>query len=417
MPRRDYFPASSWIGHALTGRNARRVCVTIVFLLLVVTTAVRAYSFVLTRRFQAVISGLSKLRIDETTEAEMTRTVPYLVRNNSDWRVARNVELGDVDTGVQSYYYVSMSNQPSWMRFETIAWRISNVRFTKDGHPKGWIFTLADWLGYRYFSFGAGVVLLDGRVSSIRYEIADRLVFPKVIGDILSVKSIHSRWAPHESGFRVSSAYDENPQFHVQSNDQALAVLFTSDAPPALTSHAFQIHLTCFWSLFGCHHADQIAPLLWQDKTSIEAATQTRLNGIDRCPDRILAGRVKYLPDMDVVLLESTGFKTESVNEQGLRVDKNLPNYKLIEVLRGRSSKKPLEFNKASSTAHLSSGDMRTLLEMGLELAKAGARVLAFSNLYFDSCQVVQAKPSTLLAVRNAIPAPRRSEDELLVGL
>jgi hypothetical protein len=184
MPRRDYFPESSWIGHALTGSIARRVYVTIVCLLLVATTAVRAYSFILTRRSQAIISGLSKLRIDETTKAEMTRTVPYLVRTNWDRRVARNVELGGVDTGVESYCHISMSNQPSWMRFGTVAWRISNVRFTKDDHPKGWVFTLADWLGYRYFSFGATVVLLDGKVSSIRYEIADRLVFPEPAASI-----------------------------------------------------------------------------------------------------------------------------------------------------------------------------------------------------------------------------------------
>jgi hypothetical protein len=104
-------------------------------------------------------------------------------------------------------------------------------------------------------------------------------------------------------------------------------------------SHVFHVHLRCFWSLFGCRHARQIAPLLWQDKNSIEAATLARLNSNDPCPDRILAGRVKYLLDMGVVLLESNGFKTESVNEEGLRVDENWTNYKLIEVLRGRSSK------------------------------------------------------------------------------
>jgi hypothetical protein len=406
MTLRDYFPASSWIGHALTGSTARRVYVTIATLLLLATTVIRAYSFILTRRIQAVISGLSKLRIDETTEAEVGRTLPYLVHNNQDRRVTRNAELGDVDTGVESYYYISMSNQPNWMRFENFAWRISNVRFTKNYHPRGWVFTLADWLGYRCISFGAAVVLLDGRVSSIRYEIADRLVFPEAIGDTISVKSIHSRWASHESGFQVSSAYDGNPKFHVRGDDQALAVLFTPEASPALMSHAFQVHLTCFWNLSGCRHPRQIAPLLWQDKNSIEIATRARLNGIDRCPDSILAGRVKYLPDMDVVLLESTGFKHESKNEQELGVDNNLANYKLIEVLRGRSSK-ALEFIKGSSTP----GDYRrSLPDMGLELAKSGERMLVFSNLYFDSCRVVQAKPSTLSAVRNAIPAPRRAE-------
>jgi hypothetical protein len=316
-----------------------------------------------------------------------------------------------VDTGVESHYSISMSNKPSWMRLETVAWRISNVRITKDDHQRSWVFTLADWFGYRYIGFAAGVVLLDGRVSSVRYEISDRLVFPEPAGNIVSVQSIHSRWAPYESGFEVSDAYDENPQFYVHGGDQALAVLFASEAPPALMSHAFQVHLTCFWSLFGCRHAGQIAPLLWQDKNWTEVATQTRLNGNDRCPDRILAGRVKYLPDMDVVLLESTGFKAGSGNKQD-RVDKNLANYKLIEVLRGRSSK-DLEFRKS----HSISGDyLRSLPDTGLELAKPGERMLVFSNLYFDSCRVVQAKPSTLLAVRNAARAPRRAEDELVQG-
>jgi hypothetical protein len=43
--------------------------------------------------------------------------------------------------------------------------------------------------------------------------------------------------------------------------------------------------------------------------------------------------------------------------------------------------------------------------------------VLAFSNLTFDSCQIVPATPSVLAAIRNAIPAPRRAEDELVRGL
>jgi hypothetical protein len=414
MSLRDHFPACSWIGHALTGSTARRAYVTIATLLLLATTVVRAYSFILTRRIQAVISGLSTLRIDEATEAEVGRVSPYLVRNNEDRIVTRNVELGDVDTGVEIYYYASMSNQLNWMSFENFAGRISNVRFNKhDNHPRGWVFTLADWLGYRYISFRAAVVLLDGRVSSIRYAIADRLVFPEVIGDIISVKSIHSRWGPNESGFSVSSAYDEDPKFLVRGDDQGLAVLFTPEASPALKSHAFKVHLACFWNLFGCRHPRQIAPLLWQDKNSIEIATGARLNGIERCPDRILAGRAKYLPDMDVVLVEPTGFKHENKNEQELGVDNRLANYKLIEVLRGRASK-PLELINGISMPR---DYRRSLPDMGLELAKSGDRMLVFANLYFDTCRVVQAKPSTLSAVRNAIPASRRAEDELVTGL
>ena len=57
-----------------------------------------------------------------------------------------------------------------------IAWRFSSVEYSKS-----WIFTAADLLGYRYIGFGATVVLLDGKVSSIRYGIAGELVFDPVI--------------------------------------------------------------------------------------------------------------------------------------------------------------------------------------------------------------------------------------------
>ena len=416
MPRRDYFPASSGIGYALTGLTARRVYATTALLLLVGTTVARTYSFIRTRRIQAVISGLSKLRIDETTEEELVRTVPYLVRGNSDRHVVRNAELGNVDTGVERGYYVSISNQANWMKFENVAWDVSSVQSTKDGRHTGWLFTLADWLGYRYLGFRARVILLDGRVSSIGYAIADRLVFPEVFGNIVSVDSAHARWAPHETSFEVSSTEDESPQFHVGGDDGHLAVLFTSEASPALMSHVFDDHLRCFWSLFGCRHARQIAPLLWQDKNSIEAATLARLKSNDPCPDRILAGRVKYLPDMDVVLLESTGFKTESVNEEGLRVDENRTRYKLIEVLRGRSSKS-WESVRGSVTFPHPGDHLQSLPNMGLQWAKAGQKVLLFSNLHFDSCRVVQATPSALSVVRNEIPSPRRAEDERVTGL
>jgi hypothetical protein len=224
------------------------------------------------------------------------------------------------------------------------------------------------------------------------------------------------RWAPHETSFEVSSTDDESPQFHVGGDDRHLSVLFTSETSSALMAHVFDVHLRCFWSLSGCRHARQIAPLLRQDKNSIEVATLARLNSNGPCPDRVLAGRVKYLPDMDVVLLESAGFKTESVNEEGLRLDENWTNYKLIEVLRGRSSKS-WESVRGSVTVPYPGDYQRSLPNMGLQWAKAGERVLVFSNLRFDSCRVVQATPSGLSVIRNAIPAPRRVEDARATGL
>jgi hypothetical protein len=390
--------------------------VAIILLLLVATTAIRVHSYLLTRKMQAIVSGLAKLQIDHTTEEEVLRTVPYLVRPGWDRHVDRNVELGDVDRGVERHYYAAFSNESNWLRFGRFAERFSAVQYSKDGHPKNWIITAADLLGYRYIGFAARVVLLDGKVSSVGYGIADRLEFPRVLGNIVSVKSAHAAWASHETGFLVSSTDDESPQFRVGGGERHLAVSFAFDASPALRSDAFQVYLRCFWSLRGCRHARQIAPLLWQDKNAIEAATLARLKSDDPCPDRILAGRVRYLPDINVVLLQSTGFKLESAYEEGLRVDEIRTRYKLIEVVRGRASKSWEPVGESAAVPY--PGDYsRRLPNTGLRWAKPGEKVLGFPDFHFDSCRVVPATPAALSAVRNAVTAPRRAEDELVGSL
>jgi hypothetical protein len=411
MSFRDYLTPSTWFGRALAGPTARRIYLAAALFLLFATTVARVYSFILVRRIQAVISGLSKLRIDETADGDVLRTVPYLVRGQ-DWTIEKNVELGDVEPGLDRSYYATISNKPNWMMFETTAWRFSSAASTEDGHQEGWLFKAADLLGYRYVGFGALVVLHNGRVSSISYGIADRLVFPEVLGDIISFKSAHARWAVRQTGFEVPSTEDESPQFSVSGDSGHLGVWFTPEASPELRSHLFQVNLSCFWSLLGCRHARDVAPLLWQDKNAIEAATLSRLQSNDPCPDRILAGRIKYLPDIDVVLLESSGSRLEGISEEGSPISEARTHYKLVEVLRGHASGS-WESVRSMDTVLYPGDYTRRLPNRGLQWTKAGEKVLAFSNLNFDSCRMIRATHSALSKVRDTNPAPRRGEDEL----
>lgn len=211
----------------------------------------------------------------------------------------------------------------------------------------------------------------------------------------------------------MRSTDDENPQFRINGSGRHLDVVYTFDAPPTMTSRAFKVDLSCFWELLGCRHSRQIAPLLWQDKLAIEAATLARLKSNEPCPDRVLAGRVRYFPDSSVLLLESTGFQTKSVNEDGMRVDEVWTNYKPIEVPRGWSSKS-WQSVRSTSTVPYPGDYNRRLPNTGLLWANAGVRVLAFTNLSFDSCRLVVATPSALTAVRNTAPPPRRREDETI---
>jgi hypothetical protein len=416
MTFRDYFPASMWLGRALAGRIARRIYVTIILVLLATSAAIRIHTYILTGRMQAVISGLSKLQIDRTTEEELLRTVPYLVSSKYERRIEKNVELGDVDTGIRKVYYVVFSNESSWMRFLNFAWRHSNVESTKDGRQKSWIFSAANALGYRYIGFYASVILLDNKISAVSYGIADRLTAPQMFGDIVLVRSFHSVWGPRQTGFEVRSTDDESPQFRVEGDTGHLGVSYAFDAPPNVIAHAFQVNLSCFWDLIGCRYARQVAPLLWQDKNHIEAATVARLQSQNSCPDRIIVGRFRYFPDMNVSLLESTGFTPDTATEEGAPPSWNLMHFKSIEVLRGRDSNWWETVRRRDTIPY--PGDYKRILpNLQMSWEGAGRRALGFSGLYFDSCRIIPATPSALAAARNTIPAPRRAEDEALHGL
>lgn len=415
MAQRNRFPAIVWIWRTLTGRIARRVYGTVLCMLLLASTIVRISSYVLTRRIQAVISGLSKLQIDETDEDELLRTVPRLVRGAQDRDVHSNDELGNVEEGVERDYHAFISNERSWMRFEEFAWRCSSVESSKDGRQRSWVFAVANLLGYRYVGFRATVVLLHGRVSSVRYGIGEDLGFPGPDFYVVSIRSVHARWASHRTDFEISSAEDGNLQFSAEGDDRHLSVVYSPDAASPLKVHLFQVNLRCFWALIRCDQARQLVPLLWHDKNSMEAAALARLKSNDPCPDSILAGRARYLPDINVLLLRSMGFESKDASEGGHDVHEIWTHYKLIEVLRGRAWGS-WEFSPSNSTIPYPGDYTRKLPNTGLQWAKAGDMVLAFSG-YFDSCRLVPATPSALSAVRDTVPATRRAEDETVRGL
>ena len=154
------------------------------------------------RRMHKVITALSKLEIDKTTEEQLVRTVPYLRRSPRDGQITRSLETGNIDLGEARYYYAQFSNEEMWMKYSAFfrALRFCPVgaRVTKEGYEEGCLSFVPDVVGYRYFAFGASVTLLNGKVSSIRYGINDRLVFPRQVGDSFRKKfSFHLACAPN----------------------------------------------------------------------------------------------------------------------------------------------------------------------------------------------------------------------------
>lgn len=278
-------------------------------------------------------------------------------------------------------------------------------------------------------SFGASVSIQEGKVSSVGYGLAREWVLPRAAGNIVSAKSVHGFWFPYEHPFRVTSQEDESPQYRAYGDDKVLHVTFTNDAPPELSRRAFQLNLNCFWSLRGCGEAKfscseskrgcggagQIAPEIREDVWRIQAATQERLIA-EKCPDSIVEARMRYLPDVSVLLLEVTGSRRIDVNEQGQPTEDWFTDYKLKEVIRGRSSGwwKNVRFLRMIPSP---TDPAQEIANQVWPVTKIGSQVLFFGSLDFDSCRFIPATPSALeIAHKIAIPT-KRAEDRIVRGL
>lgn len=204
----------------------------------------------------------------------------------------------------------------------------------------------------------------------------------------------------------MSSADDESPEYRVGGDAKGLLVAYTPDAPRDLVSNAFQLDLSCFWDFRGCALVRDVAPLLWRDKQAIEARTAARPQSqANRCPDWVLAGRVRTLPDLNVYLLEAIGSRRAAG-------DTPTPNFRLLtEVLHGSPYGHWTDILDDRFFPWPADRAGRIPAPVAPSL-KPGDRVLAFTGARFESCRMVPDTPSAEAAIRSAVPAPRRIEDE-----
>jgi hypothetical protein len=401
MNVRTHFPFASRTVSKLTGRWARRIYLAILFLLLLISTATRLRSYFMARKIEAVLHGLSEIHLDETAEEQMTKIVPYLTRK--DWKV-----------GGISYrsYYAHISNESDRLPrvFAVSLSRTQSYELTR------WLGQLADWLGYRYISFDAGVLVQDGKVSQAEYGLANQWIRPQApgyVGYIVTARSVHGFWLP--GPLEVTSVDDYSPQYRPTRWGNTLAVIYTSDASPELTKRIFDLNLSCFWGLRACADAADIAPEISQDVETIQKATYTQLIS-DKCPDSIIEGRMRYLSDVSVLLLEVTGSRRVEVNEEGGRAEDWFTDYRLKEAIRGKSfgSWKNVRFQR---TIPSPMDPTRQIANQIWPETKIGNQVLYFGGLGFYSCRFIPATPSALDIVRKALAPVKRPEDQIPRGL
>lgn len=400
MKPRTNLPWAMRLYQTLMGRLARRLCLALLLLVLVFSTVVRIGSVVLTRRIHAVLSGLEQIRVDQTPEVQLLKSVPYLVRE------------GDYPRGgfVERYYRVGISNEDSrkWLwnlagtRPIQLLWPSPQLESAKE--PMDFVsfpVKLAHWLGWRYVGFNAWAVVKNGRVSNVGYGIETDIEQGWPHDPFVFARSFHGFWMEHALPVPVSDTDDESPTYRVKGTERVLGAEYSPDAPMELIRHAFQVDLSCYWSIRGCVSTRELAPFLWRDKQAIDARATARLHGTGNpCPDSVLAGRVRYLPDLNVELLEVVDYNNGAAGEPSTR------RYQLRDLIWGRPDRARASAQQPASTAP--PPDSPSL--------NVGDRVLAFTGAKFDSCQVVPATPSAVSAVRSAVPAQRWREDAVSMG-
>jgi hypothetical protein len=355
------------------------------------------------RKVQAVLRGLEDLRIDQTTEEQLTKLVPYLTQK--DWT------FGGIS---HRAFYVHVSNESDRLpRVFVVA--LSAIRSEQ---LILCLERLADWLGYRFISFDAGVLVQDGKVSQAEYGLANQWERPQYagyVGYIVSARSVHGFWLPRQMGLEVTSVDDDSPQYRPRRHGNSLSVIYTSDAPPELSKRAFHLNFTCFWGLHGCENARDIAPEIWRDAQTVQEAAYQQLIS-EKCPDSIIEGRMRYLPDISVLLLEVTGSRRVEVNEDGGSTEDWFTDYELKEVIRGQSfgSWKNVRFAR---TIPSPMDPTREIANQIWPPTKIGSQVLFFGGPRFDSCRFIPATPSALEIVRKTPVPSKNPEDQIPSGL
>jgi hypothetical protein len=396
---RQHFPFTSWQYEALTGRILRRAFLSLFLISIFAVMATHIRSYLLVRKFQQVLSGLSRIQIDKTTEAELAQAIPYLVRGATEMR--RNAHA-------ETHYYVVLSNESDWL--------LHQMNFGHFGYwfPRSRVLKVAGWLGYRYINYHAQLLVIDGKVSRIWYGIADENKFPAGFDEIISVRSAHGFW-DQDGSTVVTPTDDESPQFRVSGDERSLQVTYMFDAPPEQASRAFDINLSCFWKFRGCGAAREIAPLLWQYKNEMQEKAASRLVSGQPCPVRILTGRVRYLPDLDVFLLDVVRVPNQPPGDGRERSGKSLIGYGLRQIIRGShgasEEAKKIRYNPEIRASSNPSSRFANPLSRDPQL---GDQVLLFTGELFRSCQIIPNTPPALSVVQKGVAVPRLQEDEIL---
>lgn len=370
----------------------------LIVLLLAITTSARLRMYFLVRKAQIVLHALATIQIDQTTESQVNRLLPNMERREWEYKDGRG-----------RIYYAKLTNEND----RTMAFFGRFVALAPTSIREAYA-QLVVWLGYKYFDFDVWVAVEQGKVTGLAYGLANRYSAPRYAGQVgyaVSARSFHGFWQERLYDFRVLSTADVSPEYRPTTSGEQLSILYAADTPRAISDRLFQLDMNCFWwGIRGCESGQQIAPQIWQEAQNKRQQTHEQLIS-EECPDSIVAGRMKYLPEVAVALLELTGSGQTGLQEQVNKAG-GVQRYKFVKMLRDPSGGRLTAF-RLPPPEPLVDG----LANQVRPAMKMGAQVLYFGYPKFDSCRFIPATPSALEIVRRAPIPPKRWGDQVVEGL
>jgi len=154
MAAQTHFPFLAWSWRKLTGTVARLTYAAVILIALSLTTAARIRTYFMVRRIQGVLHGLAEMRVDETNEDQLLKSLPHITRSPQERKA-----LGRT----QRFYHMEISNESDWLMAHMTA------------YPTNWLRLIADGLGYRFVSFDATLLVENGKVSNVSYGFGRRM--------------------------------------------------------------------------------------------------------------------------------------------------------------------------------------------------------------------------------------------------
>lgn len=402
------------------GRYARITYAVLILGVTALSTGLRLRTYLETRKIQAVLSGMARVRVDVTREEEVLKIVPHLIQdpNSPNYYLA---EVKNFSGDLWTVWIPSLLQHlwPNEIGAESLLvkdkWRVM-------GLPT----RIAYVLGWRHLRFFASITVSNGTVSQMGYSLQPDLFIAWPADEFVSARTVHGYLRARGQPIRVGSIGEEVPDFRFGAiasqfswfagADSALAVAYTPAAPADMVAHVFEADLTCFWGFKGCDSVRQVVPSLWRDRERLAARTEQRFASADPCPDEVLAGRVRTLPDLSVALLEVVHSREMAVNHEGDQTPEFATDYQVKETIWGKPKGPWTDIRYRWEIPSSSSPTGSVPNPIRPSLPKAGERFLYFSGARFDSCRIVPATPSAESAVRRAVPARGRAADYLIEG-